>query len=373
MAPRPCRSETSPAFDRNGGFALKFCVALLMISLSGIAPGVAVGDRGPAAPRAFFGISPQTELTDRDAEYMRAGGIGSIRWPLVWAGVQADEGGPYSWRGFDRVVRTAAQQGLRVLPSLGGRRKGYPLGEERRGWRAFVRAAVRRYGPGGGFWSSRSVPYLPIRTWQVWNEPNFFYFAHPISPRRYGRLVRVTSREIKAVAPRANVVLGGLFGRPKEPRQRGIAATRFLQALYKVPGLQRHFDGVALHPYAADVAKLTKLVRGMRSVTRRKGDGRVPLYITEMGWGSQNDPEVVAFEKGLGGQARELRRAYRFLLMQRGRLGINSVYWFSWKDLAGSCSFCDSAGLFYAGSGFDPKPAWRAFLKFSGGRSRPGD
>jgi len=343
----------------------------LTIVLAGVAPGAAVADRAADAPRAFFGISPQSELTERDAEYMRAGGIGAVRWPLVWAGVQPVEGGPFSWRGFDRLVRTAAQQGLRVLPSLGGRRKGFPLRDERRGWTAFVPAALRRYGPGGGFWSGRSIPYLPIRTWQVWNEPNFFYFAHPIAPRRYGRLVRLTSREVKAVAPRANVVLAGLFGQPKEPRRKGMAAKRFLGALYKVPGLQRHFDGIALHPYAADTPTLKRLVRGIRSVARKNGDAQVPLYISEMGWGSQNDPEVVAFEKGLRGQARELRRAYRFLLQQRRRLYIAGVYWFSWKDLDGSCSFCDSAGLFYAGAGFKPKPAWRVFLKFSRGRSRP--
>ncbi len=57
------------------------------------------------------------------------------------------------------------------------------------------------------------------------------------------------------------------------------------------------------------------------------------LYITEMGWGSQYDPNVVAFEQGMHGQARELRGAYRYMLRDRHRLNLKAAYWFSWKDI----------------------------------------
>ncbi len=92
------------------------CVAAI-VSLS--APGVAqAGSAKPpaSAPRGFFGIGPQTGLTDRDAEYMAAGGIETIRWPLGWAGIQPTRKGGYNWASFDEVVATAAQQGLSVLP-----------------------------------------------------------------------------------------------------------------------------------------------------------------------------------------------------------------------------------------------------------------
>jgi hypothetical protein len=334
-----------------------------------------------SAPAGFFGIAPQTELTRLDAAYMRAGGIRSIRWPLSWSGIQPVEDGPYLWAGFDHVVRVAARHRLRVLPFLSAtpswaapdfRIMPVVNRAQRRSWGRFVKAAVRRYGPGGGFWRAHpAVPRLPIRAWQVWNEANFFYFARPISPRRYGRLVKLTSRAVKRIDPRVRVILSGLFGSPRERRGRGLAAVRFLDALYRVRRIERFFDGVALHPYAARVGELKTLVAGMRSVTRRNSDPRVPLFITEMGWGSQNDPKVVAFERGLKGQARELRRAYRYLLRNRRRLHIKAAYWFSWKDLAGSCNFCDSAGLFYGGAGFSPKPAWRTFVDFTGGHPQP--
>jgi hypothetical protein len=90
-----------------------------------------------------------------------------------------------------------------------------------------------------------------------------------------------------------------------------------------------------------------------------------------MGWGSQNDFNQVAFEQGVEGQVRELRDAYDYLLANRARLDLKQVYWFSWKDLKGLCTFCDSVGLFKEGPRFKPKPAWRAFVALTGGKPRP--
>jgi hypothetical protein len=98
---------------------------------------------------------------------------------------------------------------------------------------------------------------------------------------------------------------------------------------------------------------------------------RVPLYITEMGWGSQNDFKTVAFEQGVRGQVEELRNAYGYLIANRGRLDLKQVYWYSWKDLPESCSFCDSVGLFKSSEKFLPKPSWRAFVAITHGRPRP--
>ena len=90
-----------------------------------------------------------------------------------------------------------------------------------------------------------------------------------------------------------------------------------------------------------------------------------------MGWGSQNDFKQVAFEQGIHGQVKQLRAAYGYLLENRARLDLKQVYWFSWKDLPESCSFCDSVGLFRDGTKFHPKPAWLAFVGLTGGRARP--
>jgi hypothetical protein len=338
-----------------------------------------------ALPKGYFGVVPQAAVTEADAQYMSAGGIESLRVPLVWSAVQPTESSAYNWVPMDETVAVAAREGIGVLPFLVGTPKWLegkettlPVGDslERNGWATFVRAAVERYGPSGTFWlehspfSSSPVPKRPIRTWQVWNEANFHYFAFPVSAGRYAKLLELTAPEIKAVDPGAHILLSGLFGKPDGGGRLGLPASQFLVELYRVPGLRSDFDGVALHPYAFDMNTLSRLVKGIHQVIVANHD-HVPLYITEMGWGSQNDPNVVAFEQGLSGQARELTAAYRYLIANQRRYGLAGMYWFSWKDRRGSCNFCDSVGLFAEGSGFEPKPAWGAFVRLAGGRLQP--
>jgi polysaccharide biosynthesis protein PslG len=209
------------------------------------------------------------------------------------------------------------------------------------------------------------LPPTPIRAWQIWNEENFFYFVKPVSPGRFARLLAITRPAIRSADPRAEIVLGGLFGAPKQGMPRALDAVDFLDQLYRRSGVKANFDAVALHPYAADVAELRRQVEAVRQTMVRHGDRRSGLYITEMGWGSAYNPKTVAFEVGLQGQARELRAAYRYLIANHGRLKLKQVDWFSWKDLPGACNFCDSSGLFRAGAKFRPKPAWRAFVSFA--------
>ena len=349
----------------------------------------------PRAPKGFFGIGPQTSLTDRDVEYMKAGGIESIRWPLPWSGIQPTGTGGYQWGGFDEVVGLAARHGLQVLPFLYSTpswiaRKYTTLpvsnARARSAWAAFLEAAVKRYGPGGEFWAQHqaggdgtgpasqaepAIPAMPIRSWQIWNEANFFYFAYPVSPQRYAKLLRISSPAIKGVDPRAKVILTGLFGEPTAHGAKGMPATKFLEALYRSPGLKSRFDGIALHPYAVDAETLEELVEALHDVTTENHD-RVPLYITEMGWGSQNNFKQVAFEQGIRGQVKQLKASYAYLLANRNRLDLKQVFWFSWKDLPGSCTFCDSVGFFRSSANrFKPKPAWHAFVALTGGRARP--
>jgi hypothetical protein len=386
------RDEMRPAKKPTLLLALLSALACAVAALPAPSSGAPAKSRSAKAPRSFFGVAPQTALTERDVQFMRAGGIRSVRIPFIWPSIQPGPRSGYDWSGVDSELETAARGGLRVLPFffgtprwLAGRPTRLPIDNRRarRAWVAFVKAAVKRYGPGGEFWAERApaaaavnyVPAIrrsaPIRAWQVWNEANFFYFAFPASPRRYARLLKLTRPAIKSVDRNAKIVLSGLFGNPDEGGRRGMDAADFLEALYRVRGIRSKFDAVALHPYAFHVEDLEDLVEETRAVVLENRDPRAGLYITEMGWGSQNDPDIVAFEQGIRGQARELRRSYRYLIRNRRRLNLKSAYWFSWKDVEGACNFCDSVGLFHDSRRFRPKPAWHAFVRIAGGRARP--
>jgi hypothetical protein len=383
--------------------SLSLLSAALLAGAVIASPAASSGDAGAAAsrpPTGFFGVDPQTPLTEADVRYMRAGGIGSIRIPFYWGAIQPSARGGYQWGATDEIVELAARGGLRVLPFLygtprwlAGKPTRLPIDSRRarRAWATFVEAAVRRYGPGGEFWTEQAPtggvgteyetaptpverpPVAPIREWQVWNEANFFYFAYPVSPSRYARLLKLTTPAIRAVDPGAKVILSGLFGEPGVGGKRGMDATKFLDALYRSAGIKSLFDAVALHPYAFHVGELEALTAETRAVMLEHHDAGAGLYVTEMGWGSQDDPDVVAFEQGIHGQARELRGAYRYLMRNRNRLNLEGVYWYSWKDTRAypECHFCDSVGLFRAGRRFHAKPAWRTLVAMTGGHAHP--
>lgn len=357
---------------------LRIALSVLVIALAAlVAIGLLADEERPE--REFFGIGPQTPLTEADAERMRAGGIGSVRWPVAWSGVQPSPDGGYEWAPIDEVVETAARAELRLLPFIYSTPEWLaddwttlPVAEQRqrRAWTDFLRAAVERYGPGGEFWRERrrgpgeSPPEVPLRAWQIWNEANFEYFADPVSPSAYGRLLASSAEAIRSVDPGAEVVASGLFGRPPE----GMPGAEFLDRLYAVEGVRGSFDAAALHAYAKDVETLEELAGELRQTLVDNGDAGAKLYITEVGWGSEADSDV-SFEVGPEGQAEELRAAYDYLIENRDDLNLESVYWFSWKDVQGACDFCDSVGLFEEGEGFDPKPAWDAFVEVSGGEA----
>jgi hypothetical protein len=79
------------------------CAALP--AATGSAPAASAG---ASPPPSFFGIVPQTALTERDVRYMRAGRIGSVRIPFAWSLIQPTPTGGYDWSSVDPAVRAGA-------------------------------------------------------------------------------------------------------------------------------------------------------------------------------------------------------------------------------------------------------------------------
>lgn len=164
-----------------------------------------------------------------------------------------------------------------------------------------------------------------------------------------------------------------MFARPiealiKRGPPQAYFATDFLMQMYrKTPGVKRKFHGVALHPYTGTYKRLPSYIGGLRRVLEANGDPGKGLWLTELGWSSQPPESANSFAKGRSGQARELRGAFDLLRDNQLRWNVKRVYWFAVDDQTGSCNFCGGTGLFT--EAFAPKPSWRAFVRFAGGRS----
>jgi hypothetical protein len=329
---------------------------------------------GPAAsadaPAGFFGISPQGASGPSDFELMAEAGVRSVRLPLYWS--QVEQADPIvaapDWAAFDHDVELAARYGMEVLPAVWGTppwvapelRLEPTRGWQLRAWASFLRRAVQRYGPGGKLWrSDPDLPYMPVRRWEIWNEPNIVTFG-AADPKRFARLVRTSGRIVHAGGGEA--ILGGFFGRPLQIPP-NVSSGGFLSALYRDRRVKRFFDGVALHPYVSDAGAMRAQIRNLRRVMRVHNDAATPLYVTELGWGSASFES--RWERGPWGQAEELSQAFSMLAGQRRSWRIGGVWWFSWADAYGSCQFCDSAGLLNENR--EAKPSWYEFTAWTGG------
>jgi polysaccharide biosynthesis protein PslG len=324
-------------------------------------------------PPGFIGISPQSSSTVKDYELMREAQVYSVRLPLFWAGVepQSPAFSERDWDGFDHEVRQAARAGLEVFPvitaspewvTMNGIDLPVARAWQRQAWASFLRAAVRRYGAGGSFWrEEEELPYLPIRLWEIWNEENIVTFATRPEPKRFAVLMRIAGRVIHGEAPGSKVILGGLFGRPLQIPP-NVASGDFLSRFYRARRVKQYFDGVALHPYVADAKAMGAQLTNLRRIMRRHHDSS-PLYVTELGWGSEAGP--TRWQRGLWGQANQLSKAFAMLSANRLRWRVGGVWWFTWSDEGGSCVFCHSAGLLTTKR--EAKPAWYRFNEWTGG------
>jgi hypothetical protein len=340
------------------------------VALFAIAPAASAGQ----APASFGGMAPQGPTSERDYALMESSGVGSVRLPMYWAGIQSETPlvSEPDFDGFDHDVKLAAEHDIRIMPFLWGspdwaaaRPTNMPISSswQRWGWATFLRDAVDRYGPYGSFWFEHpALPYLPIRSWEVWNEQNIVTFSSSTDPTSYAKLLRDSGRVLHEMDPGAKVLVGGLFGRPLQIPP-NTASGDFLARLYKAGNVKPFFDGVALHPYVADAGAMRAQIRNLRRIMEAHRDARTPLYLTEIGWGS--DSYESRWERGPEGQARELNEAMSMLVVNRRGWNIGGVWWFSWADLNDSCQFCDSAGLLTIDR--EAKPSWYLFNAWTGG------
>jgi hypothetical protein len=357
-------------------------VAIVLATKSGS------GSEPEDIPRSFYGVVSQTALTAEDFEQMGEGRVGTLRILLPWSAVDPTPAGDnLDFSSVDPVVLAAAEQDVQVLPVLYGTPEWAAVELDGRAscegdcgpfaprsdaaldaWGDFVGAAVDRYGPEGELWDQYpDSPAQPIRIWQVWNEQNSatFYAPEP-SISGYVKLLEAADETIHERDPDAEIVLGGMFGTPPDAGERADTAWQYLRELYETEGAEDLFDGVASHPYAANLDKVESQVELLHDEIVRAEDSDAGLWVTELGWAS-NGPDH-PLNRGAEGQAERLTEAFDLLLANRTEWNIEGVTWYSWRDYRNPppCDWCGGSGLF-AEDRLEPKPSWTAFTEFTGG------
>ena len=98
----------------------------------------------------------------------------------------------------------------------------------------------------------------------------------------------------------------------------------------KAAGLFTRVDGVAIHPYAPTAFRVQERVGDARSIV----PWRLPLWITEVGWGTgpNRDGGYGGLDVTASEQALYVRNLYRRLFERGKRWNLASVGYFVWKD-----------------------------------------
>ena len=151
--------------------------------------------------------------------------------------------------------------------------------------------------PGGEFWAQNpQLRAVPIRAWQVWNEPNVpFYWSRQPFAAGYVKLLKAARAAIRAADPKATVLLAGMTNGARSPSW--VALRMILRA-----GGRGQFDAVALHPYTSKVSNILRTVRyavehGYQEIRTGNDATNAPMLRINEALGYRDLSLVQSFEK----------------------------------------------------------------------------
>jgi hypothetical protein len=280
-------------------------------------------------------VSPSKVATDLAALYRAGGrvGRGDSDWAMSEPSAPVHGRHHYDWRYDDMVASEMAGARLRWEPTLAfaplwaegsrsaavHRKAGSELVHlppaRDSALVAYATAFMRRYGPNGAFWNANpSLPYVPVTTVEVWNEPdNTHDWATGVNLSDYARLYEAVRTAVHRVYPRARVMTGGLAWTES-------SLPRLLKALRGKP-----IDMLAIHPYGATPSRSVKVARDALAEMRRYGRGRTPVSANEYGW------TAVQGRWGSTNPRNVKRYAYEALI-GLAKLRLSQIVPFMWGD-----------------------------------------
>lgn len=297
--------------------------------------------------RTFVGISasevlPLPAAEQRDVLHAQAAaGIGLFRQTFRWDEIEPSPG-EYHWDMHDGLVAAAAENGIRVLPIVFATPKSEAADpkpgakvtptttmppRDPQAFADFATVLAKRYGPGGTFWKAHpDLEALPIRSWQVWNEPNLkAYWGGRPNQNEYLELLTATGRALHAVDPQAEIVTGGV------PESKlGIPLDDYVTLLARA-GAKGTFDTLAIHPYARTPDGAIAAVVHAREILDRAGFTDVGVWVTEIGWatGAQKSDFTVGPKTQAAYIAEFLSRSAALA----PKLKLRGIAYYAWRDV----------------------------------------
>jgi len=262
---------------------------------------------------------------EKDLDMIAAAGFKWVRMDFGWAGIERAKG-VYDWSAYEELTSNLERRGLRALYILD---YSNPLYEETvtsknpiTGQESRTTASPQRPESVAAFaqWAGAAAARFKGRgiIWEIWNEPNIFFWQPKPDVQQYATLALAAARAIRAADAEAQVVGPATSEVP----------LKFLEECFAA-GLLEVFDAVSVHPYrdyrkppetaAEDYAKLRDLI-GRYAKTPLKRN--MPILSGE--WGYASHARGVSLET----------QAAFVVRQQLANLcaGVPISIWYDWKN-----------------------------------------
>jgi hypothetical protein len=353
-------------------------------------PDLALDDvAGPAAVSPF-GVNTflqqevEPEKRERSMALIHEGGFQYIRQEFTWEDIEIHGKGDFedrrnveavgvvdAWAKYDGIVDLAEQYDIEIIARLSNPPS----------WTRALTDTVGSFAPPddaadfGDFAAAVAARYRGrVGYYQLWNEPNGNeeWGVQDVDPEAYTALLCEGYRRIKEVDPEA-VVIAAALTPTLAMDGRHMNDLIFLQRMYNA-GAAGCFDvfsaqGYGLWSGARDQRLRPTVINYphnllVRDVMVRNGDGRKPIWISEMGWNSV--PEGIPANFGRVTEAEQAKYTVEAFQRQQAEwpwVGVNTVWFFK---RPGDSERGESWYYFrMMEPDFSPLPVWTAVSEYA--------
>jgi len=260
---------------------------------------------------------------ERDLDLIRDAGFKFIRMDFGWAGIERQRG-EYDFSAYDELTANLEKRGLRPLYILD---YSNPLYEEEQLTKNPISGREERNTASpqhpvsvAAFarWAAASAKRFQGRRviWEIWNEPNIFFWKPKPNMEQYVTLALATAKAVREADPDATIIGPASSEFPWEFLE------KFLQS-----EARPYLDAISVHPYRgrppetvrADYERLRGLMEGLAP---NGSSRRLPIISGE--WGYSSHAKGVTLDT----QAAYLVRQQLVNLLE----GIPISIWYDWKN-----------------------------------------
>ncbi|MDB6025606.1 MAG: xynB [Verrucomicrobiales bacterium] len=261
------------------------------------------------------------EGREQDLDLIKAAGFKWVRMDFGWERTEQKKG-EYDFSSYDKLTANLEKRGLSAIYILDYGNHHYegevdcpnPITQamEKRTASPQHPESIEAFAR----WAAAAAKHFRGKkiAWEIWNEPNIFFWKPKPDAGQYSALALATAKSIRTADKNATIIGPATSGLP----------TEFLETLFK-SGVLEYLDAVSVHPYrgeppetaGADYKKLRALIDRYASANRH-----LPILSGEWGYSSAKG------QFSLQTQADYAVRQQLFNLLN----GIPLSIWYDWKN-----------------------------------------